>query len=144
MHARRPLILASVVLGVLIGSLSAIGQTLPVLAGQPGMAGSVTAGVSIVMFLLSPVSVFAIGYWIGNRTDVPSNYTRISLLMGLFGGCGSFVGYVAVLFGVAPGVATQLPVLLSGVYSAVVRVVDFGVTGLAGAAVAHFRRVERP
>lgn len=140
MRARRLLILTSAFLGVLIGSLSAIGQTLPVLAGQPGMAGPITVGVSIVMFLLSPVAVFALGYWVGSHADVPDNYSRISLLMGLFGGLGSFVGYVTVLFGVAPEVATQIPVLLSGVYNAVVRVVDFGVTGLAGAAVAHFRR----
>ena len=139
MRERRPLVFASALLGLLIGTLSAGGPTLPVLLERTSAPGLYVAVLSLLTFLLSPVAVLALGYWVGSRVDVAADYGRITLFVGLSGGVASFVGYTGVMVGVAPDVATDVPVLLSGGFNAAVRVVDFGVTGLAGAAVAHFR-----
>ena len=141
MRKRRPLTSASALLGLLIGALSAGGQTLPILLERTSAPGLYVAVLSLLTFLLSPVAVFALGYWVGNHVDVAADYDRIAFLMGLTGGVASFAGYTAVMVGIAPDVATRVPVLLSGGFNAAVRVVDFGITGLAGAAVAHFRRL---
>lgn len=142
---RTRLLVLSSLLGIVTGVISASRQFLPVLLDQPvSTIGLVFGVVSVVAFLVSPVGIFTLGYWAGSSADVDvaHEYGTLALAFGLGGGLGSLVGYAGVA-GVglgARGGAELLSLAVPAAYNTLVRVADFAVTGLAGAAVAHFRQ----
>lgn len=139
MQHRRTVAIAAAVLGVLLGAVP-VGRLLLTRTPRVGpdtlLLPVVLAGG--VLFLLSPVAVFALGYWSGSRIDLPESYLELAATMGVAGGVAALV---AQLLGFAIGMRSVdlLQVLVPSLFNGAVRGVDFAVTGLAGAAVAHFR-----
>lgn len=139
---RRPPLAVAALLGAVAGVLSATQQFLPVVLHRPvTTVGVVLGAVSLVSILVSPVAVFAVGYWAGRDVDVASRYGRLAVTFGLVAGVASLVGYVVVAVGVvAPDTGREaLSILIPAAYTTVVRGLNFAITGLAGAAVAQFR-----
>lgn len=140
MQQRTQVAAVAAVLGILTGVVSASGQFVRALfAGSPSSIWLVLVGTSVLAVLVSPVAVFALGYVSGRRNDVAAVWTEIALTVGLAGGVAFLVTYVTA---VAAGVGVSRDLLTAaaaGTFNAVVRTVDFAITSLAGAAVAHFR-----
>ncbi|WP_411964145.1 hypothetical protein [Haloferax sp. YSMS24] len=148
----RSIGLVVTLLGLLGGVLTAANQFLPTLLnrhpGAIGLSGAPTsssigllvAATSVLSFVLSPVLLFLVGYWAAGRADVPSEFATLAAVFGVAGGVTTFVGYLPVVAFLTPVTGTEPTFVLSALYTSVVRGVDYAVTGLAGAAVAHFRR----
>lgn len=142
MRTRRSLAAAAAVLGLLSGAVSAAGQFLPVLVDRADPSfGFLAVGMTTASFLLSTVLLFAVAYWHGTAVDVAAEYGSIALVVALVGGGASLVGFLVVgLLAAGPGEFVRATgILLSGVYTVALRVVDFAITGIAGAAIGHFR-----
>ncbi|WP_435348456.1 hypothetical protein [Haloarchaeobius sp. HRN-SO-5] len=141
MHSRH-LALSAALLGLLVGIVSSVAQLLPIVVGtRPGEAPGLALGLTFVAFLLSPVAVFGLGYWTGTDVDVSTEYRSIALTIGLVGGVAVFAGYALVVaFALdSPLGADGATVLGAAVQVGVLRIVDFAITGFAGAALAQFR-----
>lgn len=140
-----PLAAPVAVLALAAGALSGVQQFAPVVLDLPvDRVGTLLFAVSVAGFLLSPVLVFAAGYWAGTRVHVPGEYGRVALVFGVVGGIASLVGYGAVVaVGVAPDAGDLGMVALSSLHTTVLRAVSYAITGVAGASVAHFRTAER-
>ncbi|MFC7046806.1 hypothetical protein ACFQH6_16615 [Halobacteriaceae archaeon GCM10025711] len=142
MHDNRPLALAGALLGLLAGALAATGQFLPVVLDRhPSNLGFLVMGTNVVSLLVSPVALFGVGYWVGTDVDVTTEWASIALVVGLVGGAATLVGYLVVaLLSVRPDAGREITmIVVTAGYTAIVRVFDFAITGLAGAAVAEFR-----
>lgn len=141
MTRHRALVVVVAVLGTVTGLLAASRQFLPVILNRaPTWLGLFFAATTLVSFLVSPVAAFAAGYWGGTRVDLPAAYGRFTLTLGVVGGVGTLVGFAVVVPLVDPDSVRELAGLgVMAVQSALFRGVDFALTGLAGAAVAHFR-----
>jgi uncharacterized membrane protein len=141
MTRHRALVAVVAVLGIVAGLLAASRQFLPVIVNRaPTRIGLFFAATTLVSFLVSPVAAFAAGYWGGRRVDLPTAYGRFALTLGVVGGIGTLVGFAVVVAAVGPDSTRDLVGFgLVGGHTALVRGVDFALTGLAGAAVAHFR-----
>jgi hypothetical protein len=143
--ADRPPLAPVVALTLAAGVAAAVQQYAPVLLDLPVPQVSVAVfAVSAVGFVLSPVLVFALGYWTGRRVDVPRTYPSVAAAFGVGGGLATLAGFAAVLLvGVIPDAGNLGMAAFSATHTAVVRGVSYAVTGVAGAAVAHFRVAER-
>lgn len=143
--ADRPPLAPVVALTLVAGVTAAVQRFAPVLLDLP--VSRVTTAVfalSVVGFVLSPVLVFALGYWTGRRVDVPRAYPSVAAVFGVGGGLATLAGFAAVLLvGVVPDAGDLGMVAFSATHAAVVRGVSYAITGVAGAAVAHFRVAER-
>jgi|GEM_PF-3914928 len=85
-----PLAAPVAVLALVVGALAGVQQFAPVLLGTPLSAvGWSVFAAGLLGFLVSPVLVFALGYWAGIRVDVPREYGRVALVFGLGGGSRS-------------------------------------------------------
>lgn len=143
--ADRPPLAPVVALTLVASVAAAVQRYAPVLLDLPvSRVGATVFAVSVVGFVLSPVLVFAVGYWTGRRVDVPRAYPSVALVFGVGGGLATLAGFAAVLLvGVAPDASDLGMAAFSATHTAVVRGVSYAVTGVAGAAVAHFRTAER-
>ena len=145
MRYHRPLAILSTLLGVVAGVLSASSQFLPRLLNQSALLiGVLLLGLEIVLFVISPVTVFVVGYWIGRTADVPSEHGSIALISGLGGGAtfmGSTLIVVAFNSRMYPTetVAGLGGFLLLPMYQAIELGVKLAIGSVAGAAVAYFR-----
>ena len=147
----RQIALAVTLLGLLGGAVTAVSQFLPTLVNRSpaasGLSGAPTsasigllvAATSVVSFLLSPVLLFLVGYWAAGRADVPAEFTALAGVFGVAGGVTTLAGYLPVVVFLSPVTGFEPTFVVSALYTAVVRGVDYAITGLAGAAVAHFR-----
>ena len=145
MRYHRPLTILSTLLGVVAGVLSASSQFLPRLLNQSALLiGVLLLGLEIVLFVISPVTIFVVGYWIGRTADVPSEYGSIALISGL-GGAAAFIGSTLIVVAFnsrmypTETVAGLSGFLLLSMYQAIELGVKFAIAGVAGAAVAYFR-----
>lgn len=142
MRDRLPLAVAVGLLGLLAGSLIRLKQLLPTLIQRNVLTVSIFPTIGLVEFLVSPLALFAVGYWAGTRTDLEREYRKLGLLFGLVGGATTFLASLVVsLVGVADVVFhNPLEVVGFAVSTGFVQVFNFAITGIAGAAVATFRR----
>lgn len=141
MQHRRTVAIAAAVLGFLLGAIPVGGQLLARTPragpGDPILPVVLSGG---LLFLLSPVAIFGLGYWTGGRVDVPDTYLELAATMGVAAGVAALVGQLlAVALGMGGILEPLLRVLVPSLFNGAVRGVDVAVTGLAGAAVAHFR-----
>ena len=143
MRDRLPLAAAVALLGLLTGLLTGVRQFLPILTQRSDLPlRALIPAIGLVMFAVTTLAVFAAGYWAGTRTDVEREYLEIALLFGLVGGAATLVGSLVVpFFGAGDAVNDSLAIVVgSAVYTGFVQVFNFAITGIAGAAVATFRR----
>lgn len=129
-------------LGLALGAVGQLNNAAPTLLrdSSPGTLGLSIVVLGGVLFLLSTVVVALVGYWAGQRVELPDQFARFAVTAGVAGGIGFLVG--------SAGVLLAAPVSLSGVrstvvfgigYNALVKGVSIGLYGLAGASIAHFR-----
>lgn len=145
MRIDRPLALRAALLGVAAGLVAVAGQFLPVIldAPSPEQVGLPMLAVSAAGFLVSPVLVLVLGYRVGNRRNVASEYGSVALSLAVGGAVGYLAGYAVGVLAVPDDVPQFAFVLAGSIYNAVVKAGWFAIAGVAGAAVAHFRAAER-
>ena len=145
MRYHRPLAILSALLGGVAGVLSTSSQFLPRLLNQSALLiGVLLLGLQIVLFVISPVAIFVVGYWVSRTADVPSEYRSIALISGLVGGA-AFIGGTLIVVAFnnrmypTEAVAGFGGFLLLLMYQALELGVKFAIASVAGAAVAYFR-----
>lgn len=127
-------------LGVLKGGAAAVPFFVPLFTNQISYATAIISGVTVISVLLSPVAIFAVGYWIGTTNDVATEYRRIALTFGGIGGVATFVGFLAVnIWSIIAAVNIERLTPGIAIISAFKVAIYFAIVGFAGAALAHFR-----
>lgn len=135
-----PVVLSAALIALTLGVLDGIRQYLPIFVDVDATTiGVWFFGFSVLEFLLVPVTLFALAYWAGTRIDVPRTYGSFAVQVGVVGMLLSFFGHVAVVLAAGSGVNSFLLLPSLGL-RALTRGTTFGIVGVAGAAVAHFRK----
>lgn len=138
MTALRRATVAVTVLGLLAG-LADGAQLSLALAGDLGPPNDwVVTVTTLGSFVASPLLVAVTGYWVGSRVPLSERYVG---LVGRFALCGAVAVFVGYLLAFAvPGDVTVWRFLPSAGMQLLFASVQVPLYGLAGAAVAHFRR----
>jgi len=138
---RRTLLGPPAALAFVVGAYTAFQRFLPLaLTRDPSAVGALSGLADVVGFLLSPVAVFALAYWLGGRLDVSRAWRRVAVAFGVYGGVAFAVGFALAALVLSNAGAAVLPgLVVASLYTAVFRGVSFALVGVAGAAVADYR-----
>lgn len=138
MTALRRATVVVTVLGLVAGLLDG-GQLALALAGDLGPPNDwVVSATTIGGFVASPLLVAVTGYWVGNRVALSDCYVGLLGRFALGGALAVFVGYLLAF--VVPRDVSVWRFLPSAAVQLLFASVEFPLYGLAGAALAHFRR----
>jgi hypothetical protein len=139
----RNVLAAFALLGLVLGSVGQLTNIAPALLHDstprsPNAAMFLLGG---VLFLLSTVVVAAVGYRAEREVVLADEFVAFAVTAGVGGGAGYLLGNAATLaLAPVPTDGFLLTIVFGSVYGALTKGVSMGLYGLAGAAVAHFRR----
>jgi len=137
MSALRRATLVVVVLGLVTGLLDGAQIALPLAYDDALPSVGVFVGVTRTgSFVASPLLVAATGYWVGGRVALSERYVGLVVRFALAGAAAVFVGYLLVFtIPRTPDVVRFLP---AAAFQSLFALVEVPLSGLAGAALAHF------
>ncbi|MFC5368879.1 hypothetical protein [Salinirubrum litoreum] len=138
MSALRRATVVVTALGLLAGLLDG-GQLALALAGDLGPPNDwVVSATTIGGFVASPLLVAVTGYWVGGLIALSDRYVGLLARFALCGAVSVFVGYLLAF--ALPRDVSVWRFLPSAAVRLLFASVEVPLYGLAGAAVAHFRR----
>jgi uncharacterized membrane protein len=138
MPALRRASVVVTLLGLVAGLLTASHLALTLAGELTRPPRWVATGTTLAGFVVSPLLVAVTGYWAGSRIALPERYVGLLVRFALCGAPAVFVGYL-LAFLVPQDVSVWRFLPAAGIQTLFASA-QFPLSGLAGAALAHFEQ----